>query len=264
MVPLNTILKTGDRVEIKTNKSTGPSEGWLEFVRTAQAKSCIRKYIAKKNADLLRDEKIAKGKQSCLDAFNDRGVDEVQMMEYLSSEKVLEQYSFSDVDELFIGVAGRKPTPSSIIDFLKIKKQVELPTAAKVKTKSGDDCPVYCKGVGKIAISLANCCTPIPGDDIVGYVTKGKGIIVHRKNCPNIAKETQRLVDVYWRDDLEFATYPVDLIIEASDRPNLLVDVMKTLTNYKVTVTSIHAKTNANNLTCSIIITIVTKFYIKI
>lgn len=252
MVPLNTVLKTGDRVEIKTNKSTGPSEGWLEFVKSNNAKACIRKYLAKKNAELLRDDKIAKGKQSCIDAFLDRGVEEAEMMEYLESEKVLENFSFDNVEELFIGVSGRKPTPSAIIDFLKIKKQIEIPTVAKVRSKSGDNCPVYCKGAGKIAISLANCCTPIPGDDIIGYVTRGKGIIVHRKNCPNIANETQRLVDVYWRDDLEFATYPVDIMINASDRPSLLVDIMKTLANAKATVTSIHAKSNNTNLTCNI------------
>ena len=256
MVPLNTVLKTGDRVEIKTNKATGPSEGWLDFVKTAQAKSNIRKYWAKKNAELLRDDKIAKGKQSCTDAFIDRGVEEEEMMELLGSQKVLEYFGFPDVEELFIGVSGKKPTPSAIIDFLHIKKQVELPTVAKVRSKSGDNCPVYCKGVGKIAISLANCCTPIPGDDIVGYVTKGKGIIVHRKSCPNIANEKERLVSVYWRDDLEFATYPVDIMVEASDRPNLLVDIMKILTNAKATVTNIHAKANPTNLSCNISVTL--------
>lgn len=256
MVPLNTVLKTGDRVEIKTNKSTGPSEGWLEFVRTAQAKSAIKKYIAKKNAELLRDDKIAKGKQSLLDAFSDRGVDEEEMMKLLDNQKLFENFSVPDIEELFIGVSSRKPTPSAIIEFLHIKKEIEIPTGAKVKTKSGGDCPVYCKGAGKIAISLGNCCTPIPGDDIIGYVTKGKGIIVHRKNCPNVANQKERLVDVYWRDDLEFATYPVDIMIEASDRPNLLVDILKTITNAKATVNSIHAKTNATNLTCTITATI--------
>ena len=243
MVPLNTVLKTGDLVEIKTNKNNpGPSEGWLDFVKSSAAKSAIRKYVAKKNAELIREEKIAKGKQSCLDAFRARGVDEDEMMEHLSDSKLLDYFGFDSVDDLFVGVTGRKPVPSAIIDFLKIKKPVNIPTQAKIKTKSGDSCPVYCRGVGKIAISLASCCTPIPGDGIVGYVTKGKGIVVHRNNCPNIINEHERLVEVLWRDDIEYATYPVDIMIEANDRNNLVVDIMSTLTSAKVTLSSLHVR----------------------
>ena len=202
--------------------------------------------FAKKNAELIREEKIAKGKQSCLDAFRDRGVDEDEMMEHLSDSKLLDYFGFDSVDDLFVGVTGRKPVPSAIIDFLKIKRPVNIPTQAKIKTKSGDSCPVYCRGVGKIAISLASCCTPIPGDGIVGYVTKGKGIVVHRNNCPNIINEHERLVEVLWRDDIEYATYPVDIMIEANDRNNLVVDIMSTLTSAKVTLSSLHARL-ANN-----------------
>lgn len=258
MVPLNTILKTGDMVEIKTSKnSPGPSEGWLNFVRSAQAKSCIRKFIIKKNADVLRSEKISKGRQSCLDAFKDRGINEPEMMEYLDNPKVLSYFHFNNVDDLFVGIAGRKPVPSAILDFLKVKKQVEinLPGAkAKVVTSN---CPVYCRGGGsRLAISLANCCTPIPGDEIVGYITKGKGISVHRKTCPNVAKEEERLINVYWRSDIEASTYPVDVFIEASDRPNLLVDVLSTLSIAKVSPSSVHASTNNANFSATITATL--------
>ncbi len=255
MVPLNTILKTGDLVEIKTSKNSNPSEGWLDFVKSGAAKSAIKKYIAKKNAEMIRDEKIAKGKQSCIDAFKDRGVSEEEMMNYLNDPKTLEHFNFDNVEDLFVGVTGRKPVPGTIIDFLHIKRPINIPTGGRIKTKSGDNCPVYCKGVGKIALSLSNCCTPIPGDDIVGYVTKGKGIAVHRKNCPNVINEKQRLVDVYWRDDIEFATYPVDILIEANDRNNLLVDIMSTLTAAKVTLNNIHARL-VNNGTVNITATL--------
>ena len=249
MVPLNTVLVTGDLVEIKTAKNNpGPSEGWLDFVKSNAAKSAIKKYIAKKNAEMIKEEKVAKGKQSCLDAFKDRGIEEAEMMTMLSDSKLLSNFGFDNVDDLFIGVTGRKPVPSALIEYLHIKKPISVPTGGKVKTKSGDNLPVYCKGVGKIAISLANCCTPIPGDDIVGYVTKGKGIMVHRKNCPNVANEHERLVDVYWKDDIEFATYPVDIMIEANDRPNLVVDIMSLLTANKVTLNSLHARLMNNGL----------------
>ena len=254
MVPLNTVLKTGDMVEIKTSKSSpGPSEGWLEFVKSNLAKKQIKNFIAKKNAELLRGEKINKGRQSCLDAFKDRGIEEQEMMELLSQDKVLEHFEFEEVDDLFIGVSNRKPTTTAIIDFLGIKKPLILPTG-KTKNRSGDSSvPVYCKGADNIAIQLASCCTPIPGDMIKGYITKGKGITVHRHNCPNIANETKRLIDVYWKDDIEFSTYPVDITLEANDRPNLLVDIMNTMSSAKVTVSSIHAQLQRHNRSITIV-----------
>ena len=249
MVPLNTVLKTGDMVEIKTSKTSTPSEGWLNFVKTNLAKSSIKKFLLKKDAELLREEKINKGKSSLADAFKDRGIDEQEMMKYLDNKKLLEQFECSSIDDLFIGVSGRKPIPGAVIDYLNIKKPIVLPQNGKVKNRTGECCPVYCKGVGKIAISLANCCTPIPGDDIVGFITKGKGITVHRKNCPNVSNCKERLVEVFWRDDIESATYPVDIMIEASDRPKLLFDIMAALNNQKISLSSIHAHIANNNST---------------
>jgi len=257
MVPLNTVLKTGDMVEIKTSKSSGgPKEGWLDFVQSNQAKTCIRKFLAKKNEELLRDDKISKGRQSCIDAFLERDITAEKMEELLSDPKTLEHYEVQTIKDLFVAVSSRKPTASAIVDFLGIKKTIEIPNGGKIKTISGDNCPVYAKGCGKIAISLANCCTPIPGDDIVGYITKGKGITVHRKSCPNIANENERLVDVYWREDIEFSTYPVDVMVECSDRTNLLADIMYCLTSNKVSVNNLHARSNPTNLTCVITMTL--------
>ena len=258
MVPLNTILKTGDMVEIKTSKNApGPNEGWLDFVKTSSARSFIKKYLAQKNAELIREEKIAKGKQSCIDAFADREVSEEDMMNYLTDPKLLEHFGYQDVDDLFIGVSGRKPVPSSIIEFLHIKKPINIESnLGSVRVVGGKKVvPVEC-GTSGIALSLANCCTPLPGDTIVGYVSKGKGITVHRVNCPNIANEKERLVDVHWRTDIEFATYPVDVLIEATDRPNLLVNVMTVLTNNHVPVSNLHARTTNNKLTCLISLTL--------
>ena len=259
MVPLNTVLKNGDMIEIKTSKtSPGPSEGWLNFVASTSAKACIKKFIAKKNAELLREDRIAKGRQSCIDAFHERGVEEEEMMKLLDSPKVLDYYGCDDVDSLFVAVTGRKPTASALIEYLKIKRPVNFAfkETAKRRDVKGDSCPVFCRGAGKIAISLANCCTPIPGDDIIGYITKGKGISVHRKNCPNVINEKERLIEVFWRDDIEFATYPVDIAIEASDRNNLLVDVMAVFNNAKVGVNNLHARSNTQNLSATISATI--------
>ena len=246
MVPLNTILTTGDMVEIKTNKTSTPSEGWLNFVKTSIAKSQIKKFIAKKSAELVKEERINKGRQSLIDAFHDRNISEQEMMDMVDNKKVLEHFECENIEELCIGISGRKPTASAIIEYLGIKRPIVLPTGAKIKNV-GHCCPVYCKGATNIALNLANCCTPIPGDDIIGYITKGKGISVHRKNCPNVSKEKNRLIDVYWRDDIESATYPVDIQIEAGDRPKLLLDIMAALANQKISLSSIHARlTNGN------------------
>ena len=253
MVPLNTVLKTGDMVEIKTSKaSPGPSEGWLEFVKTNLARSQIKKFITKKNAELLRDEKIAKGKQSCIDAFKDRGIDETEMLEQLNNDKLFKEFEVENLDELFIAVSNRKPTTTAIIDFLGIKKPLILPSG-KSKNRVGDSCPVYCKGADRIAISLANCCTPIPGDMIKGYITRGKGITVHRHNCPNIVNAQDRTIDVFWKEDIEFSTYPVDISLEANDRPNLLVDIMNAMSSAKVTVSSIHAQLQSHNRSITVV-----------
>ena len=258
MVPLNTVLKTGDMIEIKTSRtSPGPSEGWLDFVASTSAKAAIKKYVAKKNAALMRDERIQRGKQSCIDAFHERGVEEEEMMKLIDTEKVLNYFNMPDVESLFVGISGRKPTANALIDYLKIKRPVNLVVnTVKRRDSKNDTCPVYCRGAGKVAIALANCCTPIPGDDIVGYITRGKGISVHRKNCPNIINENERLLEVFWRDDIEFATYPVDIVIEASDRNNLLVDVMAVLSNAKVGVNNLHARSNTQNLSATISATI--------
>ena len=254
MVPLNTVLKTGDMVEIKTSKNApGPNEGWLEFVKTNSARSMIKKYLAKKNSELVRGEKIAKGKQSVIDAFKDRDIDEDEAMNLISDSKVLKNFEFDSVDDLLVGVSNRKPTASAIIEFLGIKKPVVFRNAPKVKSGAGSECPVYCKGADRIAISLASCCTPIPGDGVIGYITRGKGITVHRTNCPNIANEKNRLIDVYWRDDIEFSTYPVDLAIEANDRPQLVVDIMNKLSAAKVQISTLHAQVQSYDRSITVV-----------
>lgn len=254
--PLSTVLKTGDMVEIKTSKTAAPNESWLEFVKTNSAKGAIKKYIASKNAESLREDRIERGKNSCIDAFKERQIDEKQMVEYLSDEKVLTNYECESLEDLFVKVAQRKPTAGSIIDFLKIKKPIIIPENKKViKNKEGDDCPVSCGGISNIAISLANCCSPVPGDEISGYITRGKGITVHRKDCPNIAEEKERLIDVSWKDNADKELFTVGLLIMARDRKNLVVDLMNSITSFKVNVDSFNARTN-NDGTATITVSV--------
>ena len=251
IVPLNTILKTGDMVEIRTSKtSPGPSERWLDFVVSSTAKSQIKKYITKKNADLVREEKIQKGKQSLTDAFKDRGYNEQELKEAIEGNRkiLLENFDFDELDDLYVGIANRKPIPNAIMDFLKLRRKPNTVTTKRVAAQGNNDCPVYVKGASKVAISLSHCCTPIPGDDIVGFVSRGKGIMVHRIHCPNVLQEKERLVEVFWREDIESASYPVDIVIESTDRMNLLSDIINTLNSIKVPISQIHAHLTNNGI----------------
>ena len=201
LVPLGTVLKTGDMVEIKTSKtSPGPNEGWLKLVYTTSAKNHIRKFLKEKNADAMRDDKIAKGKVAIFDAFRDRGIEEKEALELLNSQKVFDNYGVDSLDNLFIAISNRNPAAGNVIEFLNIKKKTNL-VFAKARNDKDSDNPILVKNAGKVAINLGSCCTPIPGDDIVGYITKGKGITIHRRECPNI-KDGKRLVEVFWNENL--------------------------------------------------------------
>ena len=258
LVSLGTVLKTGDVVEIRTsNTSSGPNEGWLKIVRTAQARSHIKKFLLKKNAELMKDERISKGKQSAIDAFRDRGVEEAEMMTMLNNPNLLNNFHVKDLDELFVAMYSKNPTPSAVIDFLNIRRKPTIFKLDKAPTPKDDDhVPVFVSGAGKIAINLGSCCTPIPGDDIVGYITKGKGVTVHRVTCPNIANERARLVDVFWRESEHLDTYPVDIKIESADRPNLLIDIMSMLSANKISVSTITAKLHPQTMNTTISATI--------
>lgn len=245
LVPLNTQLKTGDVVEIKTSKtSPGPNESWLNIVKTNSAKSHIKKFLAKKNEDFLRDDKIKQGKQTCLEFFRDRDINEEKMIELLSTEKVLKNYQVSTIDDLFIQIYSHNPNPAQICEFLGIKKKTNDAKLFKKENFDDDKCPVTVDNQTGFKITLGNCCTPIPGDEIVGYVTKGNGITVHKVDCPNVANLKQRLIEVHWKENLDSSkSYPVDIVIECNDRNNLVVDVLNAFSSNKIKCTEISAKT---------------------
>ncbi len=255
LVPLNTVLKTGDVIEIRTsNASPGPNEGWLKIAHTATAKNHIRKFLQKKNNDMLREEKISKGKDNCVDAFREHGVNEKEMMTLVNQPKVLQKFEMATLDDLFIAMNNRNPAPVAVIDYLNIKKKSVF-TLGK-KPVQANKSAVLVPSAGKVAITLGSCCTPIPGDDIVGFITKGKGITVHRIHCPNISSQKNRLTDVLWNEQLETNPYPVDIRLESNDRHNLIVDIMGVFSQLKVSVTNLNASLHPTTLTTTVNLTI--------
>lgn len=238
MVPLNTVLKTGDVCEIKTSKnSAGPNQGWLEIAKTSSAKAHIKKMIAKNN-EFMREETIRHGYESCLEAFKGQDVGPSEM-EKMLEDKALERYGVQDLDSLYEMVANRNITPFQIIDFLGLRKINKKATGLKRKAQNETKDPVIVDGIDNVALSLAKCCTPIPGDNITGYVTRGKGIVVHRLNCPNIATAGNRTIPVHWNENLGISTYPVDIQVYANDRQNLLADMLACMSSKNVVVTDL-------------------------
>ncbi len=260
LVALNTELKTGDVVEIRTNsQSKGPNEGWLKIVKTNQARSHIRKFLMRKNADFLRATNIQKGKDSLSEQFREFGINEQKMMSYLTDE-VLEHFQVASTDELFIAVSTKNLAPSAITAFLNIRKETYVENVIKKSVNSKRSAlsnqAVLVKGENNVLCTLGNCCSPIPGDAIIGYITQGKGIKVHRKDCPNIQRERARLIEVTWNPNYRASSCPVEIIIRSTDRESIVVDVLNLLAQNKVNCSKILSKKHPETATISIQLTI--------
>jgi len=243
LVPLNTVLKTGDVCEIRTSKTaSGPNLGWLDIAKTASAKAHIKKAIQKKNADLTLEENIQRGHDAAVESFASQDIGEGEMSKLLDQPKVFDQFGVKTLDELYAAIDRKNPSALTIIDFLNVRKKKDDFKLDRHSDVNDDKNPVYIKNAGNAKIELAHCCTPIPGDDIVGYVTKGKGITVHRASCPNIQKAGSRLISVEWKKELGISTYPVDIEIFANDRTGLLADLLAHLSGKGVAVNDLKAK----------------------
>lgn len=254
-VPLNTTLKTGDVCEIKTSKtSPGPNNSWLEIAKTSQAKSHIKRAIMKKQAEMMKEENIVRGKEMLTDAFKSQNKGEGEMAQLVeNNDELFKQFHAKDLDEFYASIGNKSIQINHVIDFLGIRVKKSALKISKAVIKNDDKYPVYIKGATKIAMTLAKCCRPIPGDEIVGYITKGKGVGVHRKNCPNCADAGNRLIDVYWKENLGVAVYPADISISAHDHVGLLADVLALLSSKNVNCRDLRAKVVRN--TKSVIVT---------
>lgn len=246
-VPLSTVLKTGDVCEIRTSKNASPNDSWLNIAKTSSAQSHIRRALQKKDAEMMREEKIRQGKSSLLDSFhNGAAMSEEETLSFLSGKlsDLKREYHIDSLDDLFVACSGKNPTPGAVMEFLRVRKKptFDFSKASKASKISLDHNPVEVSGgISGLAISLSKCCTPIPGDPIVGYITKGKGITIHRASCPNIAAESKRLIDAKWKEDLGNAVYPVDIEIYANDRTNLLAEILQVFAAKGVGVSDLKA-----------------------
>ena len=254
IVPLNTELKTGDVVSIMTNNnSPGPSPDWIKIVKSAHARNKIRSFLQKQQAKDRRE--LIKEGEGILGAE----IDKLQQDQALKAPKrlegILSSLSFKSVDDLFVALANKRLTPSSVLDRLIKKPAVDdNEEILRMFSKNGEKykptaCGVIVPGVDTIQVSLAPCCSPIPGDEIVGYVSKGKGVKVHRKDCPNIARETKRRIPVLLSDEVLDLSFSVNLEVLSEDRTYLLSDIVTVLQQAGVNIRSISSVVNSDNLT---------------
>ena len=264
MVPLNTELHTGDIVEIKTSKiHNEPSEGWLQFVKSSSAKNYIRKALQKKNREEFREELLSKGKSLLMEEARNRNVSEKDLDEVFEDVSFLQQFGVNKVDDLYLNISNRAVSPINVVEKVRNKKVANVtPTFEfrKRAVKPSNNEGIIVKGIDSIKVELSQCCCPIPGDEIVGYISRGKGVKVHRKNCATLKNLPSRFIDVEWDESvIDNVLHQVDLIIRASDRNNLIIEIMNTLSTLKITPLELNAVSHKQNLNASVHLSIMVK-----
>ena len=259
MMPIVTKLKSGDIVEIITSDTAkGPSRDWLKIVKSSNAKTRIQQWFKKTE----REENIEKGKDILDKEIKKIGMLHSDLFKPEWIQVALNRYNYNSVEDMYASIGFGGISPNKIITRLleeykkeheeetieeKIQELVtEKPSKRKVP-KSG----VIVKGIDNCLVKFSKCCNPVPGDDIIGYVTKGRGVSVHRKDCSNLKdllSEEERIIEVEWYDETNKAEYNVDIEILANDRTGLLSDVVKEITNQKINIMGVNTRTSKDRI----------------
>ena len=252
MVPIITQIKNGDIVEIITSdNSKGPSLDWLKFVKSTSAKNRIQQWFKKEK----KSENIEKGKESIERELKRIGIlySELFKAEYINP--MLERYKYKNMEEMYAAVGFGAMTATKIIARMLIEyrkehkeepieeKIQELSVAKQEKIKPSSS-GIVVKGIDNCLVKLSKCCSPLPGDEIIGYITKGRGVSVHRKDCVNISellKEENRIIDVKWYGQ-EKVSYTVEIEIFANDRNGLLADIVQKINESKAKLLGVNAR----------------------
>lgn len=266
LVPLNTKLKTGDVVELKTNKNSGPSEDWLKIVKTNNARNKIRAYLTKKETE-QRQEMIKQGEVMLKEDMKRRDIDPEEYFDTKKFESIYGQFQIANYNEFMYAIACKSLSTQAVIEKLvKVsKKGLNKDTLNQILEKnkthrkaSTSKTGIVVDGVDSMKISMAACCNPIYNDEIVGYVTKGQGIKVHRKDCPNIKNEKSRLISVSWDEERDpNIKYETDIRIFCKDRNFLLTDLITVIAQYKARLLDVNVTVNKEDFTATANMTLV-------
>jgi len=243
MVTLDTELQTGDIVEIMTKPYPAPSQDWLSFVKTSKARSKVKQWLKEQR----KDENTEKGRTLLEKELRRLGM---EVHSNLKDDKLLEianKFSYHSVEDMLEAVGYGRISPGQIIGKLFPEKaeSIEIKSNVSNKKKRNVSKGVVVKGIENVLVKFAKCCSPVPGDEIVGYITKGRGVSVHCKDCPNIRtvldREEERKIDVEW-SIVSASLYPVELEIEAKDSTGLLSSVMGVLTDMHIKIDTVNAR----------------------
>lgn len=261
MVPIDTPLKTGDIVEIVTSStSRGPSRDWLNFAKSSQAKSKIRQWFKRTN----KEDNIDKGRDSFEREIKRQGIlyDEAMKLENLDS--ALKRFNLTNAEEMYSSIGSGAISASQFVTRIKEEirrndttkednwKELEKQQRGLKKpvAKEAQKPGIEVKGEKDLLVRFAKCCNPVPGDDITGFITKGRGVSIHRKDCKNfdnlLKEEPERLVEVKWTG--EYSTdFVADIQIEADDRQGMISEVTTAIADLKMDIKAINARTFKNN-----------------
>ena len=257
LVPLNTPLKTGDVVELRTNKNSTPSEDWLKIVKTNHARNKIKAYFLKKELE-DKEQFIKLGESMLKDELKKHDLDVDEFFDVKLLDKVATSFHQSNTNDLLFAIGCKSMTPIAVIEKLtKLgKKEVDLGYLEKITKKNAERNHIVSKtgimvsGVSSMKISISPCCSPVYGDRIVGFVSKGQGIKVHRADCPNVLNE-RRLINVEWDPEKPDVRYEASVKIFSKDRSYLLTDLVTVVAQYKANLTAVNSQANREDLTAT-------------
>ena len=245
LVPLDYKLRNGDIVEVITTKAAhGPSRDWLNIVRTSHAKEKIRAWFKRQQ----RDENIVQGKELLDRELRRLAHETLGSIDIAKLTEISQRHRYRELDDFYAAIGYGAVSPASVVSKLEIHDDVAIMLPEIAPPAAPSTTGIRVKGVGDLLVRFANCCTPVPGDDIAGYVTRGKGVTVHRASCPSVLSERdiERLIDVEW-DIAGQQTYPITVRIEALDRPGLLNEVTNVVAEYKVNIVAASVSVGADN-----------------
>lgn len=247
IVPLSHQLKTGDTVEIITTKGHPPSQDWLSFVKTVKARTRIRAWINARE----KERSYTLGREMCEKTFRKRNQSFNALIKSGEIKKVADSYGFKTIDDLIAQVGFGKFTPLQILNkaLPDLEKQEPKDEEGIVTRKSSEKAAkkestgVIVKGLDDILVRFSKCCNPLPGDRIIGYITQGQGVTIHRRQCSNVlTMSAERQIEVQWSDDTK-ESYPASIKVRTEDRFGLLADIAYVISKHRSNILNARTET---------------------